>query len=105
MNNTDLISIDKQVIEKIIYELSAIQLFCEDKFILERVKKVSNLIRPYADNNDEVSIRDIIYDRMQETRMKDEDLHFQLYMLHRKLAEGQITESQAKYAYEQYVKK
>jgi hypothetical protein len=99
MDNSSIISINREVIENIMYELNAMQLLCDDKFIMNRLNKILNLLKPYTVEVNESSIKNIIYQKMQETRNIDADLHLQMYMLYRKLEEGKINEEQARNAY------
>jgi hypothetical protein len=96
MKDDKIITINLQDIQKIISELYIIQSICDDKLIKDKVEKVLSLINSSTNIGLEVSIADVIFDKMKEIRYIDEDAYFKLYMIYRKLEDGKISESEAK---------
>lgn len=103
MEDEKSIKISVQDLKSIISELYSIQTICYDKLIKDKIEKVLYEIRSCANFGLEISIADVILDKMKQIRYSDEDTYFRLYMLYRKLEDGKITESDAKIAYKMYI--
>lgn len=103
MSNEDKILIDKKCIEKIKISLNTIRLMTKEKNVKRETEKLLELL------NDEVkisslSIEERILKKMKETKGSDPDMNANLYILHRKLVNGQISERQALELFDMYVK-
>ncbi|KMT22626.1 hypothetical protein [Clostridium cylindrosporum] len=95
----DNIVISKQTVKKILLELNNINLICDDNLIKDKVENIISLIKNSSDIDCEVSTLTKIYNKMQEIREVNEELHVRLYMLYRKLQDAKISEDEAQRTY------
>lgn len=95
------VTINKEIIEEILLDLNNVLLTCDNLGHREKIQKIITTLEE-STSRDKVSIDDLIVNKMNETRGNDDDLHFKLYMLHRKLQDGKISEEQAKAVYKNY---
>lgn len=89
-------------LEKIQIKLEGILLMTDDKEISNRVKEILGILESSLKSND-IPIKEIIHNKMKETKYVDDELNFKLYMLYRKLSDGKIDEAEAMKAYNLYV--
>lgn len=103
MSKEEKILISKGCIDKVKSVLSSIRLTSKDKSIKRETEELLKLLDVEL-NNDNLSLEKKILAKMKETKGSDPDMNANLYILHRKLASGQITEEQALELFEMYVK-
>lgn len=96
------VSIEKKKIKLILNQLNELLLMNDNIVIKDKINEIILAINEEIEVKDEIVIEDLIYKRMTEMKSKDEELHFKLYMLYRKLQDGKITESDAKLTYKSY---
>lgn len=103
MNNKEKILISKEIIDKIRAGLHTIRLTSKEKSIQ---KEASTLLKSLEEelNMDDLSLEERILKKMKETKSSDPDMNANLYILHRKLVNGQISQQQALELFEIYVK-
>lgn len=101
MGNNKYINIEKETIENILLDLNNVLLTCDSLSSREKIEKIILTLSKTIDR-DNVSIDDLILDKMRQTKVKDPDLHLKLYMLHRKLQDGKISEEEARAVYKNY---
>lgn len=103
MNLNKTILIDYDTVDNLISELKKISYSNDKDFILAKVNYVVTKLENLSNKSDE-SIKNSIFKTMNEVKLEDPELHFNLYMLYRKLEENKITEEEAVYKYELYMK-
>lgn len=102
MDYEEKIIVKKENLQKLQEKLKEIKLMTQDEDIQSKVNEMLGLL------GDELKPRNVllekmIKEKMIETKHSNPELHFKLYMLHRKLVEGKIDEEEAMKAYEVYV--
>lgn len=75
----------------------------KDKIIKKEAERLFNLLEEELSINS-LSLEERILKKMKETKTTDPDMNANLYILHRKLVNRQITEKQALEMFEVYVK-
>lgn len=103
MENTRTFSISEKTVDLVISKLKAIQLSSEDNTVLTQVNHILDIFENITKPK-EACLKDIIYKTMQEVKNDDPDLHFNLYMLYRKIEDVKISEEDAKDIFETYMK-
>ncbi|AYD40693.1 hypothetical protein D4Z93_09175 [Clostridium fermenticellae] len=103
MDNDEKILISKGSINSIISGLSSIKVISQDKGIRKEAEKLLKMLQ-YEVGINSKSLEDRIREKMKETKSTDPDMNANLYILHRKLVNKQITEEQALKMFETYVK-
>ncbi len=103
MSNEKSISLDKESIAKLRAGLNTIKLTSKEKDIVKEATKLFDFL------NEQISIASLsleerILQKMRETKTTDPDMNANLYILHRKLVNGQIDQKQALEMFEMYVK-
>lgn len=103
MGNGEKILINKKILENIKTGLNAIKLMSNEKNTKKEIERLMNIL------NEELqisilSIEEKILKKMKETKRSDPEMNANLYILHRKLVNKQITEQQAAELYDMYVK-
>lgn len=103
MNNEEKILINRESIDKIRSGLNTIKVTTKDKDIRKEAEELISLIEAETNSNEQ-TLEDKILKKMKETKTSDPDMNANLYILHRKLINRQITELQALQMFEMYVK-
>lgn len=103
MNNKEKILINKEIIDKIKAGLHTIRLTSKEKSIQKEAATLVKLLEEEM-NLDSLSLEERIVKKMKETKSTDPDMNANLYILHRKLVNGQIGEQQALELFEAYVR-
>lgn len=93
------ISLNVETFRKIKTSLTNIKLLSNDKYVKKEADELLKLIESDLKFS-EVSIADMIYDKMKETKRSNPDLSADLYILYRKLTDSKITESEALEAFQ-----
>ncbi len=94
--------LSKDDIEKIKNKLNIVKLLVEDSYAKEKVQEVLDIIIKEDAEDEPVSIQDIIYEKMKETKSTNPDLNAELYMLYRKLQDNKIGPEEALSLYKAY---
>lgn len=103
MSNDEKISITKELMNKIKIGLNNISLATKDKNIKKEAEDLVKLVEAEL-IEEEVTVAERILKRMRETKNVDPDTNANLYILHRKLVNNQISETQALQMLEMYSK-
>lgn len=103
MGNNEKILIKKEVIDKIKAGLHTIRLTTKDKNIKKEAEILVQLLENET-NSGGISLEEKIFQKMKETKGVDPDMNANLYILHRKLVNGQISEQHALELFQSYVK-
>lgn len=103
MNSEQKILISKECIDKIRSGLNTIKVVTKDKNIKKEAEELLRLLEAETSGN-ELSLDERILKKMRETKNVDPDMNANLYILHRKLVNNQITEQQALQMFEMYIK-
>lgn len=103
MGNEEKMFIDKKIIEKVRNGLSTIKVTSREKDIRKEAERLFNLLEEEISTNS-LPLEERILKKMRETKTTDPDMNANLYILHRKLQNGQISEKQALEMFEMYVK-
>lgn len=103
MDNREKILISKEIIDKIKAGLHTIRLTTKEKSIQKEAATLVKLLEAET-NMDSLSLEEKILQKMKETKSTDPDMNANLYILHRKLVNGQISEQQALELFEAYVR-
>lgn len=93
--------VNKDSLEKIQIKLKGLKIRVQDKEIQSLVSDILELLDGELKSKD-ISLEDIIYNEMNETKHSNPDLHFKLYMLYRKLSDGKMDKDEALKAYKAY---
>jgi hypothetical protein len=103
LDNNEKILIRKQVIDKVMAGLHTIRLTSKEKNIQ---KEAEILVKLLGDEIvvDNESLEEKILQKMKETKSTDPEMNANLYILHRKLVNGQISEAYALELFEGYVR-
>lgn len=103
MNNNEKILISKDAVDKVKAGLHTIRLTSKEKSIQKEAATLLKLLEDET-NMDSSSLEERILKKMKETKGTDPDMNANLYILHRKLVNGQISEQQALELFEVYVR-
>lgn len=102
MSINEKIMVNKDTLERMQIKLRGLKVVIQDKEIQSLVSDILELLNEELKAID-ISLEDIIYNKMKETKNSNPDLHFKLYMLYRKLSDGKIDEDEALKAYKVYI--
>ncbi|MCY6959047.1 hypothetical protein [Clostridium brassicae] len=98
------ISVDSEVIEKILLELKEIRDFFPEDTLKVKIDNVMHTISKATNCSIEnKALVDIIYDKMKEAEGKNPELNTKLYMLYRSLSDGKTSEEDANQLFEIYI--
>lgn len=103
MSSNEKILINKECIDKIKAGMHTIRLTTKEKNIKKEAEALIKLLEDEI-NLDNLSLEERILKKMKETKSVDPEMNANLYILHRKLVNGQIGEQQALELFEMYVK-
>ncbi|WP_243149494.1 hypothetical protein [Clostridium niameyense] len=103
MGEEEFIELDKKTMEKILFDLKEIRIICSDKKIKERIQSIIEFAQSKIYSQMEPSLKELIYNKMKETKKNNPDLSSKLYILYRNLIDEKISEEDAKKIYESYI--
>lgn len=103
MSSDEKILLSKEFVDKLRISLNTIKLTAKDKSIAKEAEELSKLLEEEL-NAEELTVEEKILQKMKETKNVDPDANANLYILHRKLVNKQITELQALQMLEMYGK-
>ncbi|MDW8799673.1 hypothetical protein P8V03_00720 [Clostridium sp. A1-XYC3] len=103
MGGNEKILINKECIDKIKAGMHTIRVTTKEKKTRREIEALINMLESEI-NLDNLSLEEKILQKMRETKSADPEMNANLYILHRKLINGQITEEQALELFEMYVK-
>lgn len=103
MSSDEKVLMSKGFIDKLRISLNTIKLTTKDKDIKKEAEELYKMLEEEL-NAEELTVEEKILKRMKETKNVDPDTNANLYILHRKLVNKQITEQQALQMLEMYVK-
>lgn len=103
MENSEKILISKEIVDKVKAGLHTIRLTTREKSIQKEAAVLVKLLEDEI-KMDSSSLEEKILKKMKETKSTDPDMNANLYILHRKLVNGQISEQQALELFEAYVR-
>lgn len=96
------VMVNKVSLEKMQTKLRGLKVMVQDKQIQSLVSEILELLDDELNVKD-ISIEEIIKDKMKESKFSNPELHFELYKLYRKLSDGKIDENEALKAYNLYI--
>lgn len=102
MNVSEKILVNRESIEEIQTKLKGLKLRSNSKEIQSTINEIIEILNNEL-NIKNISIEDMIKNKMIETKISNPELHFKLYMLYRKLCDGKINEEDALKYYEIYI--
>lgn len=102
MNIDEEVAFKKETVDKIQTKLRVIRLTTAEPAIKGKIEEILDIINNEL-NPDSMSIGEIIYNKMSESKAIDKELHVRLYMLYRKLLDDKISEEDAAKLYQLYV--
>lgn len=102
MDNNDKILIDREILEKIKLRLEGLKLMASEKAVKKDLESILKIVTDELDSGN-LSFKDILDDKIKESKYANPELNFKLYMLRRKLEDGKISEEDAAKAYDLYV--
>ena len=100
MNSNEKITITIQQAEEIIEELNKISELCFDPKLKKKIEGLQNFASGVLNLRNELSIQEVIYEKMVEVKRVNPDLHLKLYMLYRNLMSDKISEIDAMDSFE-----
>jgi hypothetical protein len=103
LSNEKIISIDREIMEKVRAGLNTIKVTSKEKDIRKEAEKLFDFLSEQI-TLASLSLEERILQKMRETKTTDPDMNANLYILHRKLVNGQIDKKQALEMFEMYVK-
>lgn len=102
MDNNEKILINKEVLEKIKLRLEGVRLMSSEKDVKKDLESIIKIISDEIDS-EKVSFRELLDEKIRDTKYSNSELNFKLYMLRRKLEDGKISDEEALKAYDLYV--
>lgn len=93
----------EEMIEKITSELEEIEILACEEVIKTKVQNLLEYINSVSGINKKESFEDILHEKMKESKTKNPELHIKLYVLHRDLEKGKVSEYNARGLYEDYL--
>jgi hypothetical protein len=103
MEGNRTLSINEDTLNLVVSKLKKIQLSSEDKIVSSQINCILDIFEDIINSN-RLSLKDLIRKVMQEVKKDDPELHFNLYMLNRKIENEKISEDEAKNIFETYMK-
>lgn len=101
MDSSDKIVVKKESLEKLKVKLKMLKVSVEDKnakaLVVEALEFLDNEIMIK-----DISLEEMIREKMIETKVSNPDQHFKFYMLYRKLQDNKITQEEALRDFEIY---
>lgn len=95
--------LSKDDVEKMKNKLNIIKLIVEDPYAKEKVEEVLTIINKDKTNDEAVSIEELIYNKMKETKSTNPEMNADLYVIYRKLQEEKIDPAEAMRLYKIYI--
>ena len=102
MDNNEKILINKEILEKIKGRLEGLRLMSSEKDVKKDIESLIQILSDEIDS-EKLSFRDLLDEKIRDTKYSDSELNFKLYMLRRKLEDGKISDEEALKAYDLYV--
>lgn len=102
MDNNEKILINKEILEKIKGRLEGLRLMSSERDVK---KELESLIKIFIEEieSEKLSFRELLSEKIRETKYSNPELNFKLYMLQRKLDDGKVSDEEALKAYDLYV--
>ena len=100
MSSNNGISVQVEVIEKIIRELNEISILCAEPHLKVKIEGLQSFVSSILDLDSQDSVEDVIYEKMIEVKYTNPELHLKLYMLYRNLMSGRISKIDALSSFE-----
>ncbi|KRU25386.1 hypothetical protein VT91_22660 [Clostridium sporogenes] len=97
------LEISKESVKKILSSLNEIKILCADKELKKKVEGIICVANEEIASKIEPSLKELIYDKMKETKNTNPDLSSKLYILYRKYVDNKIKEEEAREIYETYI--
>lgn len=94
MANSDKINLNLDTMKKIKSGLTNIKLLSNDKYVKKEAEELIKIIDSELTLG-EMSLEEMIHERMKEVKNSDPTLSADLYILYRKLVDGKISEREA----------
>lgn len=101
METDEKILIKKGDLEKIKTKLKGLKVLVRDKESINTVNEIMELLDNEMKDKD-ISIKEMIHNKMRETEYSNPELNFKLYILYRKLSDNKISEEEALKVYKMY---
>lgn len=92
----------KETVETLQTKLRILKITSTETAVKSKVEEILNIIDSEIQEKNK-SIEEIIYEKMNETKVNNKELNVKLYMLYRKLLDEKITKEDAVRLYEIYV--
>lgn len=102
MDMSEKLLVRKDSLERMKVKLRGLKVSVEDKSAQTVICDILEILDSELKVKD-ISLEEMIYNKMKETKSINPDLHFKLYMLYRKLSDGKIDEDEALKAYKVYI--
>lgn len=102
MDNSEKILINKENLEKIKLRLEGVRLMSSEKEVKKEIQILIDLLTEEIDSQ-KLSFRELLDEKIRDTKYSNQELNFKLYMLQRKLDDGKISEEEALKAYDLYI--
>jgi len=99
MDVSEKIFVKKDSLGKILTKLRGLKVMAKDKEMQLTIDQILELLDDELKVKD-ISVEEMIRDKMDETKISNPEKHLKLYMLYRKLVENKITEEEALNIYE-----
>lgn len=103
MENSEKVLMSKELVDKMKAGLHTIRLMSKEKSIQKEAAALVKLLEEETNVNSG-SLEERILQKMKDTKTTDPAMNASLYILHRKLVNGQISEHQALELFEVYAK-
>jgi hypothetical protein len=100
VSSNEKITITVQQAEEIIEELNKISDLCFEPKLKKKMEGLQNFVSSVLNTGNELSIQEVIYEKMVEVKRVNPDLHLKLYMLYRNLMSDKISEIDAMESFE-----
>ncbi|MCJ7690121.1 MAG: hypothetical protein MUO60_12465 [Clostridiaceae bacterium] len=100
MSRNEQITISVQQAEEIIEKLKQVSGLCYEPNLKTKIEVLESFVSSILSPAGEISVQDVIYEKMVEVKHGNPDLHLKLYMLYRNLMNGKISEIDAMDSFE-----
>jgi hypothetical protein len=100
VSSNEQITISVQEAEDIIEKLKQISSLCYEPNLKTKIEVLQNFVSSILSPAGELSVQEVIYEKMVEVKRGNPDLHLKLYMLYRNLMNGKISEIDAMDSFE-----
>ncbi|MBK5240396.1 hypothetical protein [Clostridium sp.] len=100
MSGNEQITISVQQAEEIIEKLKQISSLCCESNLKTKIEVLQSFVSSILNPAGELSVQEVIYEKMVEVKLSNPDLHLKLYMLYRNLMNSKISEIDAMDSFE-----